>query len=250
VTSRSDDDRTGRSCKALLLAGGVGSRLRPLTNTIPKCLVPIDGKPLLDYWLDALERAGIREALINTHHLPEPVREHIAEANETRALLLEESFEPVLLGSAGTVHANRSWMDDADDCLIVYVDNLSNVDVTEVVDFHRGHDDPFTMMLFHTPYPSQCGIADLDEAGRIVSFVEKPKEPPSDLANGGLYVVTAEAYREMADQDAFDLGFDVLPKFVGRMRGWVFDGYHRDIGTLEALEQAREDAPRVFGGEE
>jgi mannose-1-phosphate guanylyltransferase len=106
-----------------------------------------------------------------------------------------------------------------------------------------------TMALFHTPYPSQCGIAELDGAGRVVEFVEKPKEPKSDLANAGLYVVTAEAYREIADRDAFDLGFDVLPEFVGRMRGWVFDGYHRDIGTLQALEQARSDVPKVFGGQ-
>jgi mannose-1-phosphate guanylyltransferase len=227
----------------------VGSRLRPLTDTIPKCLVPINGKPLLDYWLDALELAGIREALINTHHLADLVRQHIADANRKRSLSIHESFEPVLLGSAGTIHANRDWMEDADDCLIVYVDNLSGVDVAEVIDFHRGHDDPVTMMLFRTPHPSQCGIAQLDDSGRVVGFIEKPKEPRSDLANAGLYVVTAEAYREMADQEAFDLGFDVLPMFVGRMQAWIFAGYHRDIGTLETLEQARIEAQQVFGGE-
>lgn len=249
MKSRNEGSPKRGPCKALLLAGGMGSRLRPLTDTIPKCLVPVNGKPLLDYWLDALEVAGIREALINTHHLADLVRQHVTDANRTRSLSIVESFEPVLLGSGGTVHANRDWMDDGDDCLIIYVDNLSNVDLAEVIDFHRGHEDPVTMMLFRTPYPSQCGIAELDDSGRITDFVEKPEEPKSDLANAGLYVVTAGAYREMADQDAFDLGFDVLPNFVERMRGWIFEGYHRDIGTLNALEEACIDAQQVFGGE-
>lgn len=249
MKSPNESGLTRRPCKALLLAGGIGSRLRPLTDTVPKCLVAINGKPLLDYWLDALEAAGIHEVLINTHHLPNLVRRHIADANRERSLSVRESFEPKLLGSAGTIHANRDWMDDGDDCLIIYVDNLSSVDLAEVIDFHRGHEDPVTMMLFRTPYPSQCGIAELDDSGRITNFIEKPEEPKSDLANAGLYVATAGAYREMADRNAFDLGFDVLPMFVGRMHGWTFDGYHRDMGTLDALNEARIDAPRVFGGE-
>jgi D,D-heptose 1,7-bisphosphate phosphatase len=109
--------------------------------------------------------------------------------------------------------------------------------------FHRSHDDPFTMLLFRAPNPSACGIAELDEEGRVVSFVEKPKEPRGNLANGGVYVVDAEAYREIAAMKAFDLGFEVLPRFVGRMRGWPWVGYHLDVGTHEALERARSDAP-------
>lgn len=236
-----------RICKALLLGGGLGTRLRPVTDTVPKCLVPVNGKPLLDYWLDALEVAGIRDALINTHHLPRLVREHLDAANRERNLSIQEFFEPELLGSAGTVHANREWMDDADDCAIVYLDNFSTVDLAQLIQFHREHGDPLTMMLFRTPYPSLCGIAELDETGRIVSFIEKPEAPKSNLANAGLYIVTATGYREIADLDAFDLGFDVLPRFVGRMRGWVFEGYHRDIGTHESLEQVRSDVRRLSG---
>ena len=112
--------------------------------------------------------------------------------------------------------------------------------------FHRSHGDPFTMLLFRAPNPSACGIAELDDEGRVVSFVEKPKEPKSDLANGGVYVVDADAYREIAAMKAFDLGFEVLPRFVGRMRGWPWEGYHLDVGTLEALEKARRDAPGLL----
>jgi mannose-1-phosphate guanylyltransferase len=103
------------------------------------------------------------------------------------------------------------------------------------------------MMLFHASEPRRCGIAEVDGDDRIVSFAEKPRQPKSDLANGGLYVVSSDAYREIADMGAFDFGFDVLPRFVGRMRGWVADCYHRDIGTLESLQAAEREAPAIFG---
>jgi D-glycero-D-manno-heptose 1,7-bisphosphate phosphatase len=112
--------------------------------------------------------------------------------------------------------------------------------------YHRRHDDPLTMVLFRAPDPRACGIVELAAQGRIVSFVEKPEQPKSDLANAGLYVLDAAAYRAIAAMGAFDFGFDVLPRFVGRMRGWVWGGYFRDVGTHAALERAREDAATVF----
>jgi mannose-1-phosphate guanylyltransferase len=234
--------------KALLLAGGLGTRLRPITETVPKCLVPVGGRPMLDYWLDALEAAGIGEVLLNTHHLRGQVRAWMDAANATRTIRVTEAWEPELLGSAGTVHANRAWADDADEIVIIYADNLSTVDLGQLLAFHRSHDEPMTMLLFRTPYPKQCGIATLDTSGRVTAFVEKPEHPESDLANAGLYVVSADAWREIADMDVFDFGFDVIPRFVGRMRGMPFDGYHRDIGNHDALAAANADAPRLFGG--
>lgn len=231
--------------KALLLAGGLGTRLRPISETVPKCLVPVAGRPMLDYWYDALERAGITRVLLNTHHHAEQVRDHIRRTNATRPLTVTEAHEPELLGSAGTVHVNRDWADDASEVVIIYADNLSDVDLGALLAFHRSHDDPMTMMLFHTAHPQQCGIATL-EGDRVVEFVEKPESPASDLANAGIYVVDANAWREIADRNVFDFGFDVLPHYIGRMRGFSHDGYHRDIGTLDALKAADEDAMRLF----
>jgi mannose-1-phosphate guanylyltransferase len=214
---------------------------------VPKCLVPICGRHLIDYWFDRLVRAGIRRVRVNNHHLPEAVRAHLEVVSAEGSLDVQEAYEPELLGSAGTVAANRDLADGAEDVIVVYADNLSDVDLVELVRFHRSHPDPLTMMLFHTPYPERCGIAELDCEGRVVTFEEKPERPSSDLANAGVYVVSADAYREIADMEVFDFGFDVLPRFVGRMRGWAHPGYHRDIGTHESLEQARRDAPDVFG---
>jgi mannose-1-phosphate guanylyltransferase len=230
----------------LLLAGGLGTRLRPVTDATPKCLVRIAGRPLLDYWFDNFARAGLREIRINTHHLREQVRSYIAARNASGAFVVSEAYEPVLLGSAGTVHENRDLADGVDDVLIVYADNLSDMDLGAMLDFHHGHRRPATMGLFHTPYPTKCGIAQLDARGVVTEFVEKPAQPKGNLANAGVYAFSANAYRRIADMAKFDLGFDVLPRFVGRMCGWVWNGYHRDIGTLESLGQAEADAPGVF----
>jgi D,D-heptose 1,7-bisphosphate phosphatase len=235
-----------RKARAMILAAGLGTRLRPLTDGIPKCLVPIAGRPLLDFWIGGLVDAGIREARVNTHAHADQVRTYIDRVNAEGRLHLAEAYEPELLGSAGTIAANADLADGADEVIIIYADNFSDVDLRRMLAFHRGHDDPFTMLLFRAPDPRACGIAELDDAGRIVSFVEKPREPRSDLANAGVYIVSADAYREIAARGAFDLGFEVLPGFVGRMRGWAWEGYHLDIGTPEALEKARRDARGVL----
>ena len=234
--------------KAVLLAAGLGSRLRPLTLTTPKCLVEIGGRPLLSYWLDALAAAGVEEALINTHHLRDRVAAYIAGVNGG-AVKVSETFEPELLGSAGTIAKNADWIADASQAVIICTDNLSSVDLRGLLRFHESHDDSFTMMLFRTDAPSQCGIAKLDSTQRIVEFAEKPERPQSNLANAGLYVVTDDAFREIAAMRKFDFGYDVLPSFVGRMRGWVWDGYHRDIGDLQALKQAQDDIHGLFSTE-
>ena len=199
----------------------------------------------MDYWLEQCAAANLTDILVNTHHLPQQVREHIDQVNHIgmggRKLAVREAYEPVLLGSAGTVHANRAWADDTDTILIVYADNLSSVDVGQFLDFHNSHVDPVSILLFKTEVPERCGIVEVDSTMLVTSFIEKPLHPTSNFANAGIYAVRAEAFREMADMSVFDLGTDVLPRFVGRMRGWAWGGYHRDIGTHESLMQAEAD---------
>ncbi|MEM7364636.1 MAG: nucleotidyltransferase family protein [Pseudomonadota bacterium] len=228
---------------ALLLAGGLGTRLLPLTETTPKCLIDIDqGKPLLEYWVSSLQQAGFMEATINTHHLPDPVRHFMDRIGAERNFDLHESYEPELLGSAGTVSANAHLGEGVEAVLLIYADNLSDISIKDMMSFHRDHDEPITMALFRAENPSACGIATLDDRRRIVEFVEKPERPTSDLANAGIYVIDASIYREIAAMKRFDLGNDVLPDFIGRMSGFFHPGYHRDIGTLDSLEQARADS--------
>src|SRR5262249_25603778 len=161
-------------------------------------------RPLLDYWVDRLAAAGVRRARVNTHAHPAQVSAYVDVVNRSGRLRLEEAYEPELLGSAGTVAANPDLADGADAVLVVYAASFSDVALARMAAFHLGHDDPVTMLLFRAANPSACGIAELDDAGRVVSFVEKPREPKSDLANGGVYVMTPGAYREAAALKAFD----------------------------------------------
>ena len=232
--------------RGVVLAAGLGTRLRPLTDRMPKCMIPVAGRPIIDYWVRGLADAGVRDVLINTHHLPEQVRAYMSTVNERIGMRLSEAYEPTLLGSAGTIAANGDFAADAGEVIIIYADNFSDVDLRAMLDFHRAHDDPFTMLLFRAPNPKACGIAELDGENRVVSFVEKPQEPKSDLANAGVYIVDRGAWREMVDAGAFDLGHEVLPRFVGRMRGYAGASYHLDVGTHEAYERVQREAPAVL----
>ena len=134
--------------KAFLLAAGVGSRLRPITDTIPKCMVAIDGRPLIDIWLDAFDAAGVDEVLVNLHHLPDVVRRHLAARTGPPAV--RTVFEPELLGSAGTLVANRHWVDGEEMFLACNADNLTDFDLRSLIDEHREHGAVATLTVFHS----------------------------------------------------------------------------------------------------
>jgi mannose-1-phosphate guanylyltransferase len=227
--------------KAFLLAAGVGSRLRPITDTIPKCMVAIDGKPLIDIWLDAFDRAGVDEVLVNLHHLPDVVRGHIAARTGPPAVLT--FFEPELLGSAGTLIANREWVDGEDLFLACYADNLTNFNLRSLVRSHREHDAIATWTVFHSDRPWAGGVVEIDACGRVIGFVEKPANPVSDLTNAGMYAFHPSVLDEIDGAPPKDIGFDLLPRLVGRARVVLVEGYFRDIGTADAYRRAREEWP-------
>jgi mannose-1-phosphate guanylyltransferase len=225
--------------KAFLLAAGIGSRLRPVTDTTPKCLVPIDGTPLLDIWLDALDRAGVDEVLINTHYLPEQVRRHVLRRSDPPAV--QTTYEPELLGSAGTLAANRQWVQHEDFFLVCYGDNLTDFELRRLVEFHREGDAIASLAVFHSERPSAGGVVELDGAARIVQFVEKPSKPTSNLVNAGIYAFRPEVLDEIDDAPPKDIGYDLLPLLARRARALPIDGYFRDIGTLDAYFRAQAD---------
>jgi mannose-1-phosphate guanylyltransferase len=227
--------------KAFLLAAGVGSRLRPITDTIPKCMVAIDGQPLLDIWLDAFDRAGVDEVLVNLHHLPDVVRHHIA--TRTKPPAVRTFFEPELLGSAGTLIANREWVDGEELFLACYADNLTDFDLQSLVWVHRQYGTVATLAVFHSERPWTGGVVETDASGRVIGFVEKPANPVSDLTNAGMYAFHPSVLDEIDGLPPKDIGFDLLPRLVGRARAVLVDGYFRDIGTADAYRRAREEWP-------
>jgi NDP-sugar pyrophosphorylase family protein len=224
------------SMRAYLLAGGRGERLRPLTTHVPKCLAPIGGRPLLAYWLSLCRREGITEVLLNVSHHFEMVEAFLASAPEPapRVTVVRE-HEPS--GTATTVRRERWFADGAADVWVFYADNLSDIRLEPMRQLHAAHSDSVTVGLFHAASPKSAGIVELDPTGRIVSFVEKPADPRSTLANAGVYLLRRDAIDAIPDGDAVDFGQHVLPALVGRMHGYVIPDFHEDIGTPERLVQ-------------
>ena len=227
--------------KAFLLAAGIGSRLRPITDTIPKCMVAIDGLPLIDIWLDAFDRAGVDEVLVNLHHLPDVVRQHLSTRGGPPTVRIV--FEAELLGSAGTLVANRHWLEGEEMFLVCNADNLTDFDLRSLVETHREHSAIATLTVFHSERPSAGGVVELDEEGTVIGFQEKPSNPVSDLVNAGMYAFDPIVLDEIDGSPPRDVGYDLLPRLVRRARAMPVKGYFRDVGTVDAYQRAQQEWP-------
>ena len=233
--------------KALLLSAGIGTRLRPLTLTTPKCLVPIHGVPLLDHWLALLLNGGIERTLINTHYLPEAVRQHIRQSPWKDHVDLVH--EPELLGTGGTVLANKDYFGGRA-FLVAHSDNLTWFDTGAFLARHKARPPQtlITMMTFRTDTPQSCGIVEQDVDGIVVGFHEKVADPPGKLANGAVYIFEPAVieFIESLSKPIVDVSIEVLPNFLGRMVTYENRTYHRDIGTPESLNKAHAEYPDIF----
>jgi mannose-1-phosphate guanylyltransferase len=232
--------------RALLLAAGVGSRLRPLTDVLPKCLMPIVDRPLLGYWLKMLCAAGVENIILNLHHHADLVREYVERS--PHAALVTLSFESDLLGTGGTLLRHKDRFADAP-LLLAHADNLSSFELAHFADAHRmrPQNAVLTMMTFITDAPQQCGIVEIDARGLVVDIHEKSARPPGNLANAAVYIVEPEvtAFLEGLGKPVIDFSTEVLPHFLGRISTFHNDCYHRDIGTLESLARAQLEYPLV-----
>lgn len=220
--------------KAFLLAGGLGERLRPLTNHIPKCLVPINGVPLLQIWLDLCLRHHIEDVLINVSRHADLVEAFLESQEWGLNVRLVREIDPQ--GNAGTVLANREFIRGEESFFIFYTDNLTNVSLDPLLRFHQSHEATLSMGLFRTPTPRSSGIVDIAPNGLIRRFDEKPVLPVGNLANAGIYVARAALLDAIPrNRPVVDFGTDVFPHLIGRMYGRLVEGYLLDIGNPEAL---------------
>ena len=227
--------------RAILLAAGFGTRLRPLTNTIPKCLVSIRGTPLLGIWLDQLAKAGIGPFLVNTHYLAEQVQTFIANSKYCEQVTLFPEVE--LYGTAGTLIANLDFFQGSDG-LLIHADNYCLADFTAFQQAHRNRPPEclLTMMTFRTDDPSSCGIVELNEAGVVISFHEKITKPPGNLANGAVYILSSELLNRLGTDLHLvkDFSTEVLSCLLGRIYSYETSEMFLDIGTPENYEKANQ----------
>ena len=223
--------------KAFLLAAGNGTRLRPLTNTVPKCLLPVQGVPLLQIWLENCKAGGIDEVLVNVHALPQAIRDFAARNPAGVTLRIAEERE--LLGSAGTLAENRSFVENEKEFFILYGDVLTNIDLAEMLAFHRRHNLPATLAVHQVPDPSQCGIVTTDKNEIIQQFVEKPAQSQCNWAFTGVMIAQPQMLDLVPPERPADIGFHLLPRLVGSMVAYKISEYLIDIGTLQAYAAAQ-----------
>lgn len=230
--------------RALLLAAGLGTRLRPLTHHLPKCLVPIQGKPLLDYWLENILDSSVDRVFINTHYLARQVEEHLRNSKWRKRVTIVH--EETLLGTGGTILQNRRFFQD-EPFLVAHADNLTIFDMHEFARCHaeRKSNIEITMMVFETDAPQSCGIVELDMDGVVQAFHEKVANPPGNLANGAVYIFDPEVidWMENLNRKMIDISTDVIPNYIGRIFAYHNAEYHRDIGTFQSWQAAHRDFP-------
>jgi mannose-1-phosphate guanylyltransferase len=236
--------------RALLLCAGIGARLRPLTDVLPKCLMPVNGEPLLGIWLRNLCGAGVDNVLVNLHHHADLVREYVRRSRYARQVTLVT--EPQLLGTGGTLLKNRAYFGDAA-LIMAHADNLTVFDPRELVAAHdnRPKGCAMTMMTFITPTPRAAGIVELNDEKVVVGFHEKKADARGNLANAAVYVVEPSVFGTLASlkKSAIDFSTEVIPRLIGRIFTVHNAIYHRDIGTAMSLAQAQLEYP-LFGGAE
>ena len=223
--------------KAFLLAGGLGTRLMPLTRALPKCMVPIGGEPLLAIWLAHLAREGVRDVLVNVSQHVEQVEQFLESRRWDLTVQVEREHQP--RGNAGTVSARRDFVAGEESFYVLYADNLTDVSLAPLAALHRRHPAPITIGLFRAAVPKSAGIVQLTETGLVCAFEEKPEQPVGNLANAGIYLARQSIFDCIpSGPTVVDFGHDVLPQLVGCMHACVLDGFFMDVGTPETLMQA------------
>jgi len=229
--------------RALVLAAGEGQRLRPLTLRMPKPMVPIGGRPVLEHLIALLRVHGITDIAINLHYQPQAIRDCFGDG-ERFGVAITYSHEERLLGSAGAARKLDGFLTETFVCL--YGDVLTNVDLTALVARHRETGAAATVGLYEVEDPSRCGIVELEKSDRVTRFVEKPAPGTitGNLANSGILVLEPSVLAEIPPNEPYDFGFDLFPKLLDHgvpIFGARLDGYILDIGSLERLEQAEAD---------
>lgn len=234
--------------KALVLAAGKGTRLGHLTADFPKPMLAVAGRPLLAYHIDWLRQHGVTEIAINLHHAADVIRTYFGDGSDL-GVQITYSYEPELLGTAGAAKRLEWFLDER--FAVVYGDVFTNVDLTLLEAFHaagtRASDRGLTLSLYRVPNPTECGLVDIDEQGRVLRFVEKPPADQvfTDLANAGVLICEPGVLSRTPADTVYDFGRDLLPRLLAE--GWpVFgapissDEYVIDIGTPSGYLRAQQ----------
>ena len=231
--------------KAMILAAGQGRRLRPLTDTCPKPMVPIAGRPVLEYVIQLLARHGFDELVINLHHHPEVIQDHFGDGT-TWNVRLTYSYEEELRGTAGAVRQMAAFFDER--FLVYYGDNLSNVDLTELWEAHASAGEVASLGLLWMDDPTSRGIVELDRHGCVRRFIEKPLADQvfdNYLVNGGIYIFEPEILDWIPATRCSDFSRDVFPRLLEHGRAIYGHRLRGQLLSTDTLERYRDTQQQV-----
>jgi len=234
--------------KAMILAAGEGTRLRPITLETPKVLLPVAGRPLIQHQLFWLKSHGINEVAINLYHLGNKIKDFLGDGSRW-GMSISYSSEETLLGTAGGVKKMEHFFDGT--FVVLYGDNLTNFDLSAMVNLHQKKSAVATLAIFKPANPWEVGVVEMDREGRILGFEEKPQSPvprpqPPVLASGGVYVLEEQVLDHIPAQGFSDFAYDIFPKLIEldlRIYGYVLrpEDYLIDIGTWDKYREANEN---------
>src|SRR5688500_17395158 len=230
--------------KAVVMAGGEGTRLRPLTSNQPKPMVPIVGKPCMEHIVELLRQHGLEDVIVTLAFMPQSIRSYFG-AGETYGVTIRYSVEESPAGTAGSVKLAEDALEET--FLVISGDALCDIDLSSLISFHRAKEGLVTIALKSVENPLEFGIVVTDADGRIERFLEKPSwgQVFTDTINTGIYVIEPEVLRHVPTDRPYDFSKELFPLLLAMGRqlyGYVADGYWQDIGNLDQFRQANFDA--------
>ena len=230
--------------KAVVMAGGEGSRLRPVTVNVPKPLVPIANVPIIEHIFTLLKRHGVTDVIATLHYLADEIQSYFGDGSDL-GIHLEYTIEGSPLGTAGSVRRAQALLQD-ETFLIISGDSLTDCDLGKAIAFHKAHGGIATLVLSRVPNPLDFGVVVTDDKGRIERFLEKPgwSEVFSDTVNTGLYVLEPAIFNHINPEENVDWSADIFPKLLEQgvpLFGYVMEEYWCDVGSLSQYREAQED---------
>ncbi len=231
--------------RAVLMAGGSGTRLRPLTCDLPKPMVPILNRPIAEHIINLLRRNGITEIIMTLHYLPDAIRGYFQEGGDFGVKITYSVEEDQPLGTGGCVKNTSEWLDDT--FIVISGDSITDFDLRAAIAFHKEKGSKATLILTRVPNPIEFGVVITDKDGHIVRFLEKPSNSEifSDTVNTGTYILEPEVLQYLPENEESDFSGDLFPLLLEKgepIYGYVAEGYWCDVGHLEAYRETQYDA--------
>ncbi|MBN2821796.1 MAG: NTP transferase domain-containing protein [Coriobacteriia bacterium] len=229
--------------KAVIMAGGEGTRLRPLTSMRPKPMVPIVNQPVMEHIIGLVKHHGMDEVVATLMFMPQVIEDYFGDGDEW-GVKISYAIEESPLGTAGSVKNAEEALTEP--FLVISGDALTDIDLREVIDFHNSHDGPVTIALKRVPDPLEFGVVITDESGRIQRFLEKPSwgQVFSDTINTGIYVLDPMIFEHIPSDEPYDFSSQLFPDLMEKgfpLYGCVVEGYWCDVGSLDSYMQVHKD---------